>query len=217
MFNKEVLAGVTIEECERLENKRINDVIEVEREWWMNHVIDNPDEALKEGSLIVVPEEGTNYRLIKRIREEMEPKMLRPEALKLLKEISFDWRTVMEEKGFNTSHVWLSVSSLYRDARFQEKLQKVTYRASSGVSAHVAGVAIDFDSQGYYEGRNRLPISWKSESFNLGYIEALKQVIERHERLGNCHVINEKGFKWFSGGVLEYSACFHVCMNPDFR
>jgi len=199
------------------ENVRINQEILIEREWWGLKVLINEDDALANGLLVIVPDEGRFFRLIGRLRHREEPKTLNPLAYQLLLEIQEQWIKIMNKSGEAIEDVYLSIISLYRSQEFQMRIMHDTYLASNGISAHCAGAAIDFDPNGYYLGLNRKSIQSGSTDFRSIYTLVLKQILEKLVSEGACHVIWEKGIKIEGDVVIRYKACYHICVSPSYK
>lgn len=135
----EVIGQADHELLQRLreeESTRINQEVVVEREWWGSSVLQDESEALADGRLLVVPDEGRHFRLISRLRKHEEPNLLNPLAYRLLLGIQERWVEAMEKGEEAFENVYLSLISLYRSPELQKKVIQETYLASQGISAH---------------------------------------------------------------------------------
>lgn len=196
------------------ENERIQEAVIIERDWWAPYAITDEREAIASGRLIELRDEGPNFRLIGPIRRGEEPRSLNLRAFNLFFEIQDRWRETFAAKSRSSANIRLSVASLYRNGKFQERLHKTTHLASQGFSAHTAGAAIDFDPNGYFLGTDRLPVATKSRRYSAVYTLTLRSVLERLVEESRCHVVWEYGFEKKSGNIIKYVACVHVCATP---
>lgn len=209
--NKEVslLGQLRAQELERIEES-----LGIERDWWGNKIIKDPNSNL----LVNLPDEFGSFRLIFLLRNGNEPRGVRKEVLDLLDEINNRWRGKMEEKRIPYQDVLLSITSAYRTKELQDKLADNSQLAARGFSTHLAGAAIDFDPKGYYvkKGNERKPINPRSESYDPRYTETLKEVLLKLQEENLCHVIIEYGFRINDDGEIEkYEACYHVATSPN--
>lgn len=198
------------------EKKRQGEEIKIENSWWQNILIFNEDEALNDGRLVDVSLNNPYYYLIGPIRRGEEPKSLTPTTLSLLNKIGSFWNQKIKDKIPGDETIRLSVSSLFRTIEsLQERIRLGL--AVANIGPHQAGTAIDFDPNGYYVGDGRKAINRSKSEFNESYIDALKDVLVDLENKRDCHVIWEKGYKIKDNQVVEYDACWHVCLNPNFK
>ncbi len=208
-----------IDQLKETERQKISAATAVERQWWIQHIITDTNQAMKEGILTIVPNQGENYRLIGLISNGQEPNLARPEVVQLLNLIQSRWQTTTRKAQLDTSDIFLSVTSLYRDQDLQTKLQQQTSLATTEASSHQAGAAIDFDPNGYYQGTELRPINHKSKDFNPALNQALKQVLRELKKEGVCNFVIEKNFRTSTDTVTnqieEYEACYHVCVRPE--
>jgi hypothetical protein len=110
------------------------------------------------------------------------------------------------------SKCFLSVASLYRSHEDQEKMRQMTSKATMGVSPHTSGVVVDFDPSGYFIGDDRKSVNSKSAEFDRRYMDVLRETLMEFERNGYIHVIYEKDYRNEGDRVVEYDACYHVCL-----
>lgn len=206
-MRQEVSSG-TIEDQTKKESVSIQQAVSVEHQWWYDWSIEQ---------LVEVPDEGKNYRLIWRLRTGEEPKLARPELITLLGIIEERWRLKAAACGLPTENIFLSVTSLYRDAELQKKLKESTPLASEGFGSHGLGVAVDFDPNGYYFGEERKAISSFSPDFVPTYTMMLRQTLASLEAEELCYVIYEKRFRKDGTHIVSYEACYHVCVNPEIN
>lgn len=199
------------------ESERINQEVFVERMWWKDHVISDESIAVSDGSLIKVPDFGKNYGLRWSLITSQEPNTIRPQAYRLLLEIQSRWQDAMEKYGENIADIYISVISLYRSLELQEKERLQNPLASQAMSAHTAGVAIDFDPNGYYWGDGRDTMQAHMVGYRNIYSVALRQVLERLVTEGACHLILEKSYKIEGELLVQYTGCYHVCVSPKFQ
>ncbi len=197
------------------EKKRQGEEIKIENSWWQDSVISDEKTALKDGRLVKVSVDNSNYCLIGPIRREEEPRSLTPLTLSLLNKIGSVWSAKIKDK-FPDDEVRLSVSSLYRTIESLEERIRLGL-AVAEIGPHQAGTAIDFDPNGYYFGEERRAVNRSKPDFNEGYIKTLKETLVDLEKNGDCHVIWEKGYKIKDDRVVESDACWHVCLNPNFK
>lgn len=198
------------------ESRKINEEVLVEREWWEPRILHDENVALAEGRLMVVPDEGNHFRLIGPLRRKEEPNLLNPQAYHLLLVIQDRWLAAMSSESVSARYVRLSITSLFRSLELQKQVMQETYLASRGISAHNAGAAMDFDPNGYFSGSDRKSVQAGSEDFCDIYPLVLEQVLQELVDEGSCHVIWEKGIKVEGDLVIRYTACYHVCVSPDF-
>lgn len=201
----------------KAESESIQREVILERQWWSDAVMFTLNDAIHSHILKEVPIEGHNYRLVGKLRSNEEPRLARSETIILLATIEDMWRERLTRAGLPYNTVYLSVTSLYRDEALQQRLRQETHMASLGLSAHGAGAAIDFDPRGYYFGDNRIPINYRHPLFNQQYTESLAIVLEELASKDTCHLIYEHGFKLAENQVSKYTACLHVCVNPNTR
>lgn len=197
------------------ELKRIKKGVEIEKDWWSDKTIEDPNSTL----LANLPDEFDSFRLIFLLRNGNEPRSVRKEILDLLGEINNRWREKMKEKGIPYQDVLLSITSAYRTRELQDKLANNSQLAAKGFSAHLAGAAIDFDPKGYYvrtEDKIK-PINPRSESYDPRYTETLKEVLLKLQEESLSHVIIEYGFRINDNNEIEkYEACYHVAVSPNY-
>lgn len=205
-----------LHELQQEESVRINLEAMIEQKWWSSKVIPDEIEALANSELIVVPEAEANYSLRWKLIQNQEPRTIRPQAYRLLLEIQSRWQKVMLGQCEDITDVYLAIVSLYRSSELQEKLRAETHMASKGVSSHSAGAAIDFDPNGYYITDGRNPMQANMIGYRNVYSIALAEVLEELVSEGVCHVIWEKGIKIENGMIVKYTACYHVCVSPEF-
>lgn len=197
------------------ETRRINQAVSVESEWWSDYIIHDESKALNDGSLIRLPDEGDNFRLIGDLRGEVEPRSITPQAYSFLKYVVANWA---KRIGNDSENVWLAVMSLYRSLEQQKKEALTNPLASRGFSSHTAGKAIDFDPNGYYFGEDRKSIQTGNPNvtFNPIYRDTLVNVLRECETEGLCHIIFEKRYRVEENHIVEYTACIHVCVSPEY-
>ncbi len=205
----------TLQNLKSIESDRINTLIWQESVWYEKSVIRSEIDALNKGVLIEVSDDGDRYRLIWTLRTRTQPKSLTPKAFILLLELLNIWYESLKNYD-GIDNIYLSISSLYRTLDLQSELSKTTHMASTGFSSHTTGMAFDIHARGYYSGYDRHSVVALSEEFDPLYINVIKAILENAEKQGLCHVIVEKGYRLEIDTVIEYDACYHVCVSPDF-
>lgn len=206
------------------ESLKIQKETEIERIWWQDKdkfpTQEEAGKALEKGDLAIVPRNGENYRLIGRLNgeEEGEPNTLRPETLRFLNSALEKWR---ERLGGRFGEIRLAVTSLYRDAALQEKLNlgEFGYRSSkSQESSHLAGASFDVSCRSFYAYVERddsfTPVqSWNPESgrFEPEVFTILRETLGELKNRGLCNFIIEN--KIDENG--SEPTVFHVCVNPN--
>ena len=132
-------------------------------------------------------------------------------------EIQSRWQKAMQVQSEDVASVYLAVVSLYRSLELQEQERLKNPLASQGFSSHTAGVAIDFDPNGYYWGEARDKMQSNMTGYRDIYSLTLMKVLESLVNEGACHVIWEKGFRIEDELLISYTACYHVCVSPNFQ
>ncbi|BCX14668.1 MAG: hypothetical protein KatS3mg088_351 [Patescibacteria group bacterium] len=200
--NQEVEKRTILEELRKTERLRVNRIVEEkELPFWREEIENTKPEELSE-----VPEIGTGYRLIYRLRNKERYPLLRKEAIDTLELIDKRWQEQYGDK------ILLSVTSLYRTKEEQKRLIEEG-KIAADISTHQAGAAIDFDPNGYYYKKNGeiKPISSKDISFYSDFPQKLLEILLELEKEGFCNVIVEKNYREKDGKIEEYTSCYHVC------
>lgn len=201
--NQEVEKRTVLEELRKIERQRVNKIVqEKELPFWREEIENTKPEELSE-----VPEIGTGYRLIYRLRNKERYPLLRKDAVDILELIGIRWQEQYGDK------ILLSVTSLYRTKEEQKKLIEEG-KIAADISTHQAGAAIDFDPNGYYEKEENgeiKPISSKDIPFDSDFPQKLLGILLELEKEGFCNVIVEKNYREKDGKIEEYISCYHVC------
>ncbi|OGM01855.1 hypothetical protein A2115_00170 [Candidatus Woesebacteria bacterium GWA1_41_8] len=201
------------------ERFRVKKEAEQEMGWWGDQLLESYQAGLSSGRLIKVPQEflvnGLGYRLIYKIRSGQEPGYLSPVAFGLLRVITKSWDERLRDSFAMELPVFLSVTSLYRDPGLQNQFIKSGMNALP-LSAHQAGMAIDLDPNGYYQGQSRASVGRGAPEFNEGLILSLGEILEQLKKDGLCNVIYEKAYEENGYTVEERLACVHICVSPRF-
>ncbi len=190
------------------ERERIEDLVTKEESLWSSRVIDDESRGLELGELNVVPDEGENWSLIRRLKIRLEPKSCNKDALALLAKIDS-----MLDVYSTGPRVKFSVTSLYRSPILQKILVEMSPLSSRGFSSHTAGAAIDFDPNGYYE--NGAARGRTHPAYDPGMTSKLEQVLNDLEKIGVCTLIRERKHVLSPEGMYSYVACWHVCSVPS--
>lgn len=199
------------------ESARINNlVVGFDQLWWSSKVIQDESAALLDGTLMNVPDVGENYGLRWGLIQNQEPKTIRPRAFLLLLEIQTRWQQLMQAQNEDLTHICFAVISLYRSLELQERERQGNPLASQGFSAHTAGAAIDLDPNGYYIGEGRDKMQANMEGYREIYSITLMNVLKRLVDEGACQVIWEKSLRIEDELLIRYTACYHVCVSPNF-
>ena len=203
-----------LKELRAEELRRIENHVAVEQAWWSNHIIENEQQAISNGLLYEVADQGNGYYLTGQLRRRDHPNTLSANAIRLLEEIGEWWSRYIGVS--KTERLFLSVSSLYRSPELQRQLVANSYLATRGVSSHCSGNAIDFDPNGYYKALGSLknPVNSRSQDFNSKAAYFLRVVLYFLQSQGKCNVIMEKKFYLHEGAIISYHACYHVCVSP---
>jgi|GEM_PF-1367126 hypothetical protein len=139
------------------------------------------DELIREGKLVEVPEEGDGY-IIQKLTHSHP--VLITEAYDALKEIT--------DLFFERTSKKLSISSLTRTEKSQNRLRRVNSNAAKGDSSHTYGAAFDISYSQYNGVRGR----------NLKYERILEQILDKMVTDGKIYYIKEKR-----------QPCFHVTIR----
>jgi len=199
---------------QKQERERIDRATRIEREWWQTKIVLHDKEAKEQ--LIPVPDQGRHYRLIGPIRRREEPNLARPETIDFLRLVQEQWQSKLKEQGLPIENIWFAITSLYRNQEFQNYLTETHPRAPEGLSAHQAGVAIDFDAGGYWQGETIQPVNQSHPHFDPRYLQILEQTLEKLAKARKCNFVPEKGYRLNDENKIEeYTACYHVCLNPN--
>lgn len=208
-----------LDEVRLRERTRIRNEAAIEIKWWGNRIITDTDQAFNDGRLIELPDEhtegGSGFRLIGRLRGGEESRYLAPEAKELLYLVTRVWMDDIRGWRMKTDNILLSVTSLYRSAADQKKLIDEGANAAE-ISSHQAGMAFDIDPRAYYFGTDRRPVCKGMNNYNQEYIEVLIHVLDGLAYYNFCNVVFEYGYDIKNEKIEERTACYHVCVSPNF-